>query len=145
MRFAPHPSNNSKCSLCRCRGPHSLCIVTELCASSLDQLLYTLRAPELPAGRALAIALDAVNGLAFLHAATPIVIHRDIKPGNILLDRVRLGPFFAQRCFALFICLLLGDHHRHIERKCVTLGSPVKGRRQMTAPGRQITLHLKFW
>ena len=62
-----------------CRGPKSLCIVTELCASSLDQLLYKRQAPALPAGRALTIALDAANGLAFLHAATPPVIHRECE------------------------------------------------------------------
>jgi len=40
----------------------------------------------------LKVALAAAKGLAFLHSAEPIVIHRDFKASNVLLDSVcRIG------------------------------------------------------
>lgn len=39
--------------------------------------------------RRMKIALGAANGIAFLHSDSVKVIYRDVKPSNILLDRVR--------------------------------------------------------
>ena len=46
-------------------------------------------AKELAMARRLEIALDVALGLAYLHAAQPAVIHRDVK-GCVLLDTI--GP-----------------------------------------------------
>lgn len=63
--------------------------VLELCQGSLAQRLYDEDTAEpRPAGplslqAVLSIARDVACGLAYLH---PTVIHRDVKPSNILLD-----------------------------------------------------------
>ena len=46
------------------------------------------------------IALDIAQGLAFLHASTPIILHRDLKSHNILLDshrRAKIADFGLSR------------------------------------------------
>ena len=43
----------------------------------------------------LKVALAAAKGLAFLHSAEPIVIHRDFKASNVLLDSVCNFQYFT--------------------------------------------------
>lgn len=68
------------------------CIVTELCArgSLADVLNTALKSPEAAAElgwrRRLAIAIDAADGLAYLHQQEPPVVHRDLKSANLLIN-----------------------------------------------------------
>lgn len=41
--------------------------------------------------RLLSILIDAATGMAYLHSASPTVIHRDLKSGNILVSREWIG------------------------------------------------------
>lgn len=54
----------------------------------------------LPVARVLEWADQLCDGLEYLHSRTPPILHRDLKPGNILLDdlgRVRLVDFGISR------------------------------------------------
>lgn len=69
-------------------------ILQEHCDCSLDILLKDSFI-SLSSDNKLQIALDVVKGLNYLHTQDPHIIHRDIKPGNILLKagRARLADF----------------------------------------------------
>ncbi|XP_078435069.1 uncharacterized protein LOC144706068 [Wolffia australiana] len=64
---------------------------------SLQSWLRTDRRPTLDWPKRLVIAVDVARALSYLHHdCVPSVIHRDVKPGNILLDgafRAKLGDF----------------------------------------------------
>jgi hypothetical protein len=62
-------------------------IVLEYCArGSLDKILEDRKTP-LPWSRRLELALDAAQGLLYLHTIQPVcIVHRDIKSMNILVD-----------------------------------------------------------
>jgi serine/threonine protein kinase len=51
---------------------------------SLFDLLHT-SAIELPWSARLAIALETAQGMSFLHACSPPVVHGDLKSSNVLL------------------------------------------------------------
>jgi tRNA A-37 threonylcarbamoyl transferase component Bud32 len=64
----------------------NICIVCELLEKgSFDDLLHTSKKPMGMKLR-MKICLDAARGLHYLHSRAPVVIHRDIKSGNVLLD-----------------------------------------------------------
>ena len=70
---------------------------------SLAQLLEETRGP-LPERRVLAWAVQICEALGYLHSKRPPIIHRNIKPKNILLedpdgDRVRLVGFGLARFY----------------------------------------------
>ena len=61
----------------------------------------------LPLRQMLQISIDISLGLAYLH---PAVVHRDMKPGNVLLGRdgrAKIGDFGLARCVRLhvFVCV----------------------------------------
>jgi serine/threonine protein kinase len=58
-------------------------LVMELCSGgSLDNLIKTR--PDLPLRERVDLALDIANAMSYLHRLH--VVHRDLKPGNIVLD-----------------------------------------------------------
>ncbi|ETL82998.1 TKL/DRK protein kinase [Phytophthora nicotianae CJ01A1] len=82
-----------------CSKPPTLLLVTELLANgSFFDIYHKMPRPE-PARQlrlAYSIAFDMAKGLAYLHNHNPIVIHRDLKSQNILLDdrmRTKIADF----------------------------------------------------
>jgi hypothetical protein len=69
------------------QDPLRLMIVTELMKTDLKCLLGDKDAMStLTPYCRMVIARDAALGLAWLHGAVPMVIHRDVKPSNFLID-----------------------------------------------------------
>lgn len=72
-----------------------VCLVTEYCHNGnlFDLLHDTIEddqgehyAVKIPWQRRVRIALDVARGMNFLHTSTPVIIHRDLKSLNILVD-----------------------------------------------------------
>ncbi|KAK6921312.1 Serine-threonine/tyrosine-protein kinase, catalytic domain [Dillenia turbinata] len=65
----------------------NLSIITEfLPRGSLYRLLHRPN-NQLDERRRLRIALDAARGMNYLHNCTPVIVHRDLKSPNILVDK----------------------------------------------------------
>ncbi|KAL3676827.1 hypothetical protein R1sor_026775 [Riccia sorocarpa] len=68
------------------RAPN-LSIVTEFLArGSLYRLLHRPN-NQLDERRRLRMALDVAKGMNYLHSSSPIIVHRDLKTPNLLVDR----------------------------------------------------------
>jgi hypothetical protein len=69
--------------------PEYGCLVYEYMANgSLDDCLFSRNGPVIPWQHRFRIAAEIATGLLFLHQTKPEpLVHRDLKPGNILLDR----------------------------------------------------------
>ncbi|KAI3515772.1 hypothetical protein L1887_14676 [Cichorium endivia] len=68
------------------RAPH-LSIVTEfLPRGSLYRLIHRPN-NQLDIRRRFRIALDAARGMNYLHNCTPVIVHRDLKSPNLLVDK----------------------------------------------------------
>jgi serine/threonine protein kinase len=65
--------------------PGALMIVMELMKCSLECLLLN-KSRKLNLMTKLRIAKDAALGMAWLHGADPMIVHRDVKPSNFLVD-----------------------------------------------------------
>ncbi|KAL7680599.1 putative mitogen-activated protein (MAP) kinase kinase kinase 7 [Plasmopara halstedii] len=97
MRGLHHP--NIVLFMGSCSKPPTLLLVTELLANgSFFDIYHKMPCPESSRQLRLAysVAFDMAKGLAYLHNHNPIVIHRDLKSQNILLDdrmRTKIGDF----------------------------------------------------
>jgi len=90
-----HP-NLVKCFDCTLERPYL--VITEFCAGgSVFDLLYNTR-QEVSIRQRLKILSDVAQGLRFLHAQKPSILHRDLKSGNVLLMKFLRSP--AQEPFA---------------------------------------------
>lgn len=99
-----HP--NIVLALGACEVSPNLCLVMEYCPrGSLDRLLRDAAqggggGRQLDRRRRVRIALQAARGIAYLHSLSPPVVHRDIKPGNLLVTSnydVKVADFGLSR------------------------------------------------
>ena len=75
-----------------CLQGTGLCIVLEWCqGGSLYDVLHRSRV-DMNNHQRVKIARGVACGLAFLHTASPAIIHRDLKTQNILLDETLSAP-----------------------------------------------------
>ncbi len=80
--------------------PSSLCIITEFCQrGSLADLLLN-SSVQMSFQQKLRCALDAASGMLYLHSWNPVILHRDLKSDNLLVDenwRIKVGDFGLTR------------------------------------------------
>ncbi len=81
---------------------------------------HLARRGRLPAAEAVAIALEALEGLAAAHAAG--IVHRDLKPANLFLTRTKKGPLVKVLDFG--IAKVMGAPRGRATRSGVILGTP---------------------
>jgi tRNA A-37 threonylcarbamoyl transferase component Bud32 len=69
-----------------CIQPSNLCIVTEYCnGGSLCDLLH-VRKIKISTQQQISFALGIAEGMEYLHSLQPMIVHRDLKSHNILLN-----------------------------------------------------------
>jgi serine/threonine protein kinase len=90
--------------LAGCLEQGHVSMVHELCVCSLHELLHTAAivhgSLQLPLAVQLRWAREMALGVAYLHSQTPPVVHRDLKPGNVLLGDgwvAKISDFGAAR------------------------------------------------
>ncbi|KAG2439851.1 hypothetical protein HYH02_010483 [Chlamydomonas schloesseri] len=69
--------------LAACLQPPRYCLVMELMETSLEVMVNRAPGRLLPLHTVLQISLDIARALEYLH---PTVVHRDLKPGNVLIN-----------------------------------------------------------
>lgn len=118
--------------------PPQLCIVTELASGgSLFKLLHVDRVPLAEARRRI-MALQIIEGVAFLHGLRPPRVHRDLKSANVVLD----GDWNAQLCdFGLTESM----DKTHISRREAEGGSPRYMAPEVFDPRNKLTEKLDVW
>lgn len=118
--------------------PPQLCIVTELASGgSLFKLLHVDRVPLAEARRRI-MAMQIVEGVAFLHGLQPPRVHRDLKSANVVLD----GDWNAQLCdFGLTESM----DKTHISRREAEGGSPRYMAPEVFDPRNKLTEKLDVW
>lgn len=96
--------------------PLMVCELLE--GGSLDQVLYRRKNQQpLNEDQRRSIALGVARALNFLHTRSPPLLHRDVKPENVLLDsalqRVCLGDLGLARVkvLALFSSIITNIHN----------------------------------
>ncbi|TMW66251.1 hypothetical protein Poli38472_004016 [Pythium oligandrum] len=98
-----HPNIVTFHGMCVC--PPTICLVSELCQGSLDDITRAIATRQQHPHRQqqllnVAYMLDAARAVAYIHSFSPPFIHRDIKPGNFLIDvdnTVKLTDFGESR------------------------------------------------
>jgi tRNA A-37 threonylcarbamoyl transferase component Bud32 len=100
MRGLRHP--NVLQFLGACTEPPDVYIVIEFMPKgSLYQIIHD-KTIALPWDRIRTIAIDAARGMSYLHNSDPIIIHRDLKSQNLLVDdnwRVKVCDFGLSRIY----------------------------------------------
>lgn len=94
-----------------CTEPETPCIVTEyLGRGSLANILGD-ESVDIDWGLRLQIGIDCARGMAYLHSRHPVIIHRDLKTDNLLVDdnwSVKVADFglatVKSRTFAKTMC-----------------------------------------
>jgi tRNA A-37 threonylcarbamoyl transferase component Bud32 len=85
-----------------CTAPPDIYIVTEFMSrGSLYNILHD-KAVQLSWQQIKSMAIDAAKGMAYLHNSNPIIIHRDLKSQNLLVDdswRVKVCDFGLSRIY----------------------------------------------
>jgi hypothetical protein len=77
-----------------CINVGDIYFVTELCEKGSMLTLIENATSDIPIDFCLQLLSDVSKGMAYLHNQSPAVIHRDLKPGNVLLD----NSFRAKIC-----------------------------------------------
>jgi hypothetical protein len=92
-----------------------LCLVMERLPLTLSDALYGVRdkaALTMTVPQRLAIAHGVASGLRFCHAQAPPVLHRDLKPGNVVLSddlrTIKLCDFGSARALASASLMTMG-------------------------------------
>lgn len=94
-----------------CTEPVTPCIVTEyLGRGSLASILMD-QSMVIDWGLTLQVGIDCARGMAYLHSRNPVIIHRDLKTDNLLVDdnwQVKVADFglatVKSRTFAKTMC-----------------------------------------
>lgn len=73
--------------LCLCIEP-KVCVVSELyLGGSVHDYLHKATRNRFGSKQALALIADVARGMTYLHFSDPVILHRDLKTRNILIDR----------------------------------------------------------
>jgi serine/threonine protein kinase len=69
-----------------CIKSPNLCIVTEFAKQGSLKDLVGCASVKLPWMRKLELLRSAAMGISYLHSLDPVIVHRDVKPSNLLVD-----------------------------------------------------------
>lgn len=136
LRSMRHPR------LIQCLGvafePPVICIVTELAARGpLDKLLHSSQA-QLDEATRRGLALQIIEGVAFLHSQQPPRVHRDLKSANVVLD----ADLNAKLCdFGLTESM----ERTHISRRDGERGSPSYMAPEIWNTRQKLTEKIDVW
>jgi serine/threonine protein kinase len=89
MNLGTHPNIVKFMGACT-RQPDNLVLLEELLSgATLHTLLDNQRSNQLERSTVYKWSLDILRALDFLHDRDPIIIHRDVKPANLMINNAR--------------------------------------------------------